>query len=241
MPTNSSAAKDGGANQSKTTMPPVSQEYRENYDAIFGKSKRIENNVVEIPNGKIICLTGFATSGKDTFLKLLQISDSTPFIPTKFARVAFADKLKETTAPYIKSLYNIDIFNCTPAEKEIVRPILIAVGCWVRDYLSDTYWVDQTIEQIKKLISQGYIPVITDGRFLSEIFRLKKEFGDNNVIGVEIIRTDSTYKPPAKELEQQPLLRPFIDYTVNWPTVGAGEIDKLQSFAVEFIKKYNLA
>lgn len=39
MTTNSSAAKDGGANQSKTTMPPVSQEYRENYTAIFGKSK----------------------------------------------------------------------------------------------------------------------------------------------------------------------------------------------------------
>ncbi len=39
MSNNSSAAKDGGANQSKTTMPPVSQEYRENYTAIFGKSK----------------------------------------------------------------------------------------------------------------------------------------------------------------------------------------------------------
>lgn len=39
MSNNSSAAKDGGANQSKTTMPPVSAEYRDNYTAIFGKSK----------------------------------------------------------------------------------------------------------------------------------------------------------------------------------------------------------
>ena len=35
----STCAKDGGANQSKTTMPPVSKEYRNNFDAIFGKSK----------------------------------------------------------------------------------------------------------------------------------------------------------------------------------------------------------
>lgn len=42
----SSCAKDGGANSAKTTMPPVSQEYRNNYDSIFGKSKleqKVEN------------------------------------------------------------------------------------------------------------------------------------------------------------------------------------------------------
>lgn len=37
MSNNSTAAKDGGANQSKTTMPPVSKEYRDNYDEIFRK------------------------------------------------------------------------------------------------------------------------------------------------------------------------------------------------------------
>jgi hypothetical protein len=30
-------AKDGGANQSKTTMPPPSEEYRNNWDEIFRK------------------------------------------------------------------------------------------------------------------------------------------------------------------------------------------------------------
>lgn len=54
MSTNSSAAKDGGANQSKTTMPPVSQEYRENYDTIFRKKEHpvisknhMDNGVIE--------------------------------------------------------------------------------------------------------------------------------------------------------------------------------------------------
>lgn len=42
MANNSTAAKDGGANQSKTTMPPVSQEYRDNYDIIFNKHPDIK-------------------------------------------------------------------------------------------------------------------------------------------------------------------------------------------------------
>lgn len=194
----------------------------------------------QLVQNKIICLTGFATSGKDTFLKLLQISDSTPFVPTRFVRVAFADKLKETAAPYIKSIYNIDIFNCSPQDKEIARPVLIAIGCWARDNISETYWVDKTIEQIKDLIYKGFIPVISDWRFPSEAEKLIQIFGGENIIFVEIIRTDSTYQPPQKELENQPLLQKYIDYKIEWPTVENGEIDKLQNFAAEFIKKYNL-
>lgn len=30
-------ARDGGANQKKTVMPPVSEDYRNNFDAIFRK------------------------------------------------------------------------------------------------------------------------------------------------------------------------------------------------------------
>ena len=32
-----SGAKDGGANQKKTTLPPPSKEYLDNYDLIFRK------------------------------------------------------------------------------------------------------------------------------------------------------------------------------------------------------------
>lgn len=47
---NSSCAKDGGANSAKTTMPPVSQEYRDNYDSIFGKSKCNKEGKMENSN-----------------------------------------------------------------------------------------------------------------------------------------------------------------------------------------------
>ena len=47
---NSSAAKDGGATQSKTTMPPVSQEYRDNWTEIFGLTpleKRLKQEQID--------------------------------------------------------------------------------------------------------------------------------------------------------------------------------------------------
>ena len=66
----------------------------------------------------IICVTGFATSGKDTFYKLLVQNSQTPFIISPYRRVAFADELKKTAAPYIKSTLGIDIFNCTQKKKK---------------------------------------------------------------------------------------------------------------------------
>jgi len=187
-----------------------------------------------ISNSKIICLSGFATSGKDTFFNLLSQNDTTPFIPSRFKRIAFADELKKTAAPYIKSLYNIDIFNCTPQEKEMARPILISIGCWARDNISDTYWVDKTIDQIKKNVYQGYIPTICDFRFSSEANKLIEVFGRENIVFVEIVRTDSNYNPPQKELENQPLLAQYIDYRVEWPTVGKDEIEKLNIYIEQF-------
>lgn len=47
---NSTCAKDGGADQEITLMPPVSEEYRNNYDAIFRKPVEANVEVVsEIP------------------------------------------------------------------------------------------------------------------------------------------------------------------------------------------------
>ncbi len=180
----------------------------------------------------IICLSGFATSGKDTFYKLLVQNSQTPFIESPYKRVAFADELKKSTAPLIKSIHNIDIFNCTPEEKERARPILISVGCWARDNISENYWVDKTIEQIKKNEEQKYDTVCCDWRFASEIIRLKEVFGDKKVKGIKIIRTDSDYIPPQKELENTPKLEKYINYMVNWKTEP--DLNKLMPHIEDF-------
>lgn len=46
----STAAKDGGANQNKTIMPPVSKEYRDNWSNIFGLTnleKRLKQEEID--------------------------------------------------------------------------------------------------------------------------------------------------------------------------------------------------
>lgn len=166
----------------------------------------------------IICLSGFATSGKDTFFKLLSENSITPFLPSQYKRVAFGDELKKSASPYIKSTLNIDIFNCTKEEKEIARPILISIGCWARDNISDTYWVNKVLQQTSMNEKMGYHTVVCDARFVSEYEELIGVFGPKNVIGVRIIRTDSNYTPPNEELKNDPLLDPYIDYTVKWKT-----------------------
>lgn len=47
---NSTCAKDGGADQEITLMPPVSEEYRNNYDSIFRTTPVVPVEVVsDIP------------------------------------------------------------------------------------------------------------------------------------------------------------------------------------------------
>lgn len=180
----------------------------------------------------IICLSGFATSGKDTFYKLLVQNSQTPFIESPYKRVAFADELKKSAAPYIKSTLGIDIFNCTPEEKEKARPILISLGCWARDNISENYWVDKVLDQVRKNEEQKYDSIICDWRFKSEILRLKEVFGQQKVIGVRVIRTDSDYNPPQKELENQPIINKYVDYIVNWKTES--NLDNLISHIQDF-------
>ena len=78
--------------------------------------------------------------------------------------------------------------------------------------------MDKVLDQIRKNEDQKYDTVITDVRFSSEFDRLCDVFGSKNVIGVKIVRADSEYIPPDKELENQPLVDKYIDYMIEWET-----------------------
>ncbi len=70
------------------------------------------------------------------------------------------------------------------------------------DNISENYWVDKVLDQVRKNEEQKYDNlVITDVRFASEFDRLCDIFGSKNIIGVKIVKTDSEYFPPDKELE----------------------------------------
>ena len=92
------------------------------------------------------------------------------------------------------------------------------------------------------------IPIISDCRFVNEAKWFKdKEITSpdrGKVIIVEIDRFDSGLTPPDEELKNQPLLKPYIDHVVRWPTSKikterALEKD-LMIYVTDFLTKYNL-
>lgn len=104
----------------------------------------------------IIGLCGYAQSGKDTAAKHL----------TGFRRLAFADKLKADLSGFILTFYGFSIYNCTPEQKEMIRPLMIAHGeCKRRQ--DPSHWlkpIQRVIEDSCK--EDGF--VITDVRYLNE-------------------------------------------------------------------------
>ena len=75
---------------------------------------------------KVILVTGTRCVGKDTFVSLFTKNKLIP--DKKFVRFAFADELKLVCADLSLHLLDKGIFRLEKEDKEILRPILIAVG-----------------------------------------------------------------------------------------------------------------
>ena len=190
---------------------------------------------------KIIGITGHMRTGKDTFFSLLQKNNP------HFERYSFADSLKADLRGFIWDKMNIDINVATGAEKELIRPIMIAYGCAQRNRGDGLHWVKKIDTQISadvefdidfsNPIEDGrLLPFITDFRFENEVKYFKEKF---DLILVEIQRDDAP-NPPDEEKIQQPLVRNYVDYTIKWPTVGENNINILKEYADNFMLKFNL-
>jgi hypothetical protein len=149
--------------------------------------------------------------GKDTLAALMAQLDP------RVRRYAFADPLKQDFAPFLSRHFGIDIWRCTPEEKEIVRPILIAYGMSQRARDPD-YWVKRTVEAIKADIAKCppaadmIIPVVTDVRFSNEIDILRRELG---ALIVHVTR-DGAPPPTDEEAKHYAGLIPLADKHLHW-------------------------
>lgn len=143
---------------------------------------------------KVIVLSGNRCAGKDTFYSILSS------INNSCVRFAFADALKHDLYPLISSQFNIDVFNPTSSQKELIRPIFISYGCAWRD-VDINHWVKIIINHINvsHITDPSIIPVIVDLRFENELDILKSTFGDD-LIHINIVRTDGP--PPTYEEEK---------------------------------------
>lgn len=115
----------------------------------------------KMKNKKIIAISGYARTGKDTLCNLL-IEHFKEF-GIKAERFSFADELKNDLSPYLQSEYGVDIFSLSGAEKELFRPLMLWKGYYHRVKTQGTYFHEILNKKISE--SDCDIAIITDLRY----------------------------------------------------------------------------
>lgn len=120
----------------------------------------------------IILISGYATSGKDTFGTMLA-----KYLPhSKIFH--FADPIKECAKIY---------FNWDGNKDERGRKLLQQLGQAGREYDNDI-WVKKLLDRIEKDDENIEFIIIPDWRFKNEFEFMSKQFGNKNVVTVRIKR-----------------------------------------------------
>lgn len=184
---------------------------------------------------KLIGLTGFARTGKDTFQSrssILLKKMNSNFISHRFA---FADALKQECDSFLLQNIGISSFTEYTPDKEIIRPFLVTYGTHLRRKMDQNCWIKKVEPLIEKIISnesrQNFI-FITDVRFNNEAEWIKSKGG-------HLINICRQGFGPAniEEEEQCELIQPLIDYRITWPSFGVSEIESCDSFISPILKK----
>lgn len=194
----------------------------------------------------IIGISGVATVGKDLFCKLfikrvLEINKN-----LKIRKYALADKLKDNLSYFLYKNFGIDIYECTPQEKELIRPILVEYGKIKRIQTNGTYWTLYLEQQINQ--ENPDIALISDIRYSiypeDEAWWLRKHMG-GILVHLKKFRVENGEKiftKPANKDEDynDPIIEKYqTDYHVSWEDSN-GNSDKLLADIDEFLFKINI-
>jgi hypothetical protein len=166
---------------------------------------------------KLIGVSGFARSGKDTFFersKLLLEEHG-----KKAVRVAFADALKSECDELLSKYTNLSAFTEEDSEKEIVRPLLVTYGTQIRRKLNENCWIEKVQPQVIDYLKSDYYVFVTDVRFKNEA----KWITMNGGILVNVAR-ENIQPANHEERRQLHLMKSLINYDIFWPTYGSDEI-----------------
>jgi hypothetical protein len=179
-------------------------------------------------NNTLIGLTGFATSGKDTFYKLC----AEKIGPDICHRYAFADILKDECDPFLLEHVGISAHTSDPEQKELIRPLLVTYGTHIRRKLDQNCWINKLHKKIVKDNMHNSFLFITDVRFENEALWIKKSGG----IVFNINREGIGPANPDEE-EQGHLMKPHFFDSITWPTVGQENFTSLDCFISPFCEK----
>jgi hypothetical protein len=168
----------------------------------------------------MIGITGVARSGKDTFYTILAKYLESKNLKCK--RLAFADNLKKELNVFVKENFKIDLKNCTPEEKEIVRPLMVAYGKCRRAQSEGQYWTSLLDADVKSLESKNIIPIITDVRYIEYKGDEYSWIKNYNGILIHLSRKldDGSLVPPVnvEEKANDNKLKAVADFTICWDT-----------------------
>ena len=118
---------------------------------------------MKIKQGTILGLAGVAGSGKDLLFDSIK---SNPLFG-RVEKVSLAQELKSDIRSTILRRYDVDIFDCSREEKNLVRPMMVAHGTIMRKKTNGKYWIEKVSSEIEKLKSDKEITTIciTDIRY----------------------------------------------------------------------------
>lgn len=168
---------------------------------------------------KVIGFTGLAGCGKDSLFTILsEITNG------NVVRFALADALKQELREHVQKLYNIDIFNCSREDKELIRPIMVDHGKIKRKQTQGRYWTELLQKSISAYPESGKVAIITDIRYIEypkdEFFWLKQELNGLLVhISKYVVNPQTGGKvfslpPNREEAINDPLLAKKADHRI---------------------------
>jgi hypothetical protein len=173
---------------------------------------------------KLIGISGFARSGKDTLYnscaKILQEKGK------KTIRFAFADALKNECDNFLKKHVGISAFTEDNKEKEIIRPFLVTYGTDIRRKLDQNCWIKTIQGEVEDYLSKDYYVFITDVRF-------KNEAEWVNINGGSLVNLSREGFGPAnhEERRQLHLMKTLFKYNLHWDTFGPDNISECDNYA----------
>jgi hypothetical protein len=177
---------------------------------------------------KLIGISGFARSGKDTFYeraaKILAKDEK------KSHRIAFADALKNELNELLIKNVDISAFTENNEEKELIRPLLVTYGTEIRRKLNQNCWIERVQPRVIHHLNEGDYVFVTDVRFENEA----KWITMNGGCLVNIHREG--IEPANHEEHRQSIrMRKYISYNIHWPTFGEDDIEQCDDHILPII------
>lgn len=186
----------------------------------------------------ILLISGNATAGKDTFFNGLSLLKK-----NRVKRFAFADQLKNLTQKISTSILKKEIEFLSPEEKELFRPVMVAVGELARKADGD-FWVKKVDSKIQWLneIQEDFYAIITDCRYENEFLYFKKKYNcPIRLLYIERYDCLGNVIPPANNTERESLhaLEKMSDYHLSWVTFAdtKNKNDFLKEIIGDFINE----